>query len=84
MPSDRTYLVRSMKIAYRDGWPSAWEEDYCWGLWELLDGHPTRLLGRDGGAPEDQLLVRDWSWIADALREAYLAGCADTARELGH
>jgi hypothetical protein len=28
-----------------------------------------RIVGRDGGEPEDQSLGRDWSWVADALNE---------------
>lgn len=31
----------------------------------------------DGGEPEDQLYYRDWSWVPDALREAYEFGLKD-------
>jgi hypothetical protein len=33
----------------------------------------------DGGEPEDNSFIRDWSWVADELRNAYLQGRADAA-----
>jgi hypothetical protein len=41
---------------------------------EYDDGHPSRIVGSDGGEPEDQTLVRDWSWIVPALERAYEDG----------
>lgn len=33
----------------------------------VLDTKTNRLLGADGGEPEDQSLDRDWRWVVDAL-----------------
>jgi hypothetical protein len=42
------------------------DSDHCW---VLLDTVKRDVVGYDGGAPEDQILVRDWSWVAEALNE---------------
>lgn len=39
-------------------------EDDCW---IVVDRSTGEEIGRDGGEPEDQLLVRDWQWVAEAL-----------------
>jgi len=46
-----------------------------WLLFEFdeTDNEP-RLVGQDGGEPEDQLLVRDWSWVVKELNRAYKRG----------
>lgn len=31
----------------------------------------------DGGEPEDNSFLRDWSWVADELRNAYEQGKKD-------
>jgi len=31
----------------------------------------------DGGEPEDNSFIRDWSWVADELRAAYEQGQKD-------
>lgn len=46
------------------------EYDYRWGIWLYSDDIPLRLIGHDGGEPEDQTLYRDWAWVVDALNEA--------------
>lgn len=33
----------------------------------VLDTKTNRLLGADGGEPEDQTLGRDWNWVVSAL-----------------
>jgi len=33
----------------------------------------------DGGEPEDNSFIRDWSWVADELRNAYAQGLKDGA-----
>lgn len=38
------------------------------------DGLPVEFIGCDGAEPEDQTLLRDWSWIAPALTRAYDLG----------
>ncbi len=46
--------------------PSEWHSR--WGLWRCnAEGQPVETVGHDGGEPEDQLLVRDWSWVAEEL-----------------
>jgi len=52
-------------------------DEYNSGVFEMKDGKPIRLLGQDGGEPEDQRLYRDWSWVVDALNEAYEKGLHD-------
>ena len=38
--------------------------DYFWVLCAVdAEGRAVQALGWDGGEPEDQLLVRDWSWV---------------------
>jgi hypothetical protein len=50
----------------------------CWLLFEFdeFDKKP-RPVGQDGGEPEDQLLVRDWKWVAEELNKAYERGRKD-------
>ena len=47
----------------------------AWGdrddSWLLIDRHKRCVVGADGGEPEDQLLVRDWSWVAEALNAVH-------------
>ena len=31
----------------------------------------------DGGEPEDNSFVRDWSWVPDAIEKAYKLGIED-------
>lgn len=70
------YVVKPMDEAARLGWPDAWSDEhhYGWGLWLVEDGKPVRLLGDDTGEPEDQCLVRNWSWVAVELERAYREG----------
>lgn len=35
--------------------------------WTVIDRSTGKVIGSDGGQPEDQLLVRNWSWVVDAL-----------------
>ena len=42
--------------AYNDGFVSV-----------VRDTETREILGGDGGAPENQTLVRDWAWVVDAL-----------------
>lgn len=39
-----------------------------------LGGHIVELVAIDGGEPEDQSFRRDWSWVPDALNDAYDRG----------
>jgi len=55
-------------------------DDFHWVLVEFDDENkPLRILGEDGGEPEDQKLVRDWKWVADELNKL-----ADSERELNN
>ena len=36
-----------------------------------------KLIGVDGGEPEDQTLYRDWNWVVEALNNAYKEGFFD-------
>lgn len=38
-----------------------------WCLLEKMDDGTHRLVGMDGGEPEDQLLIRDWAWVVTEL-----------------
>lgn len=42
------------------------QEDEDFG-WVVRDRTTGEIVGEDGGEPEDQLLVRDWQWVASAL-----------------
>ena len=53
-----------------------WDEHTCYVI-EYTDDVPTRVVGRDGGEPEDQTLWRDWSWVVPALHQAYEDGKND-------
>lgn len=56
--------------------------DMRWGVIDTADG---RLVGIDGGEPEDQLLCRDWKWVVVELNllAATLAARDERVRELG-
>ena len=38
--------------------------DHCYVIMDRTTGD---RIGEDGGEPEDQLLVRDWQWVVEAL-----------------
>lgn len=43
-------------------------DEYGWCIVEVApNGKPIRVLGDDIAEPEDKLLVRDFSWVADVL-----------------
>lgn len=47
------------------------------GMFSVVEHLPNNccaIVGSDGGEPEDQLLCRDWSWVVDALNDAFEAG----------
>lgn len=59
-----------------DGSSGSWcyRDELRWHVVEFEGDTPLRIVGSDGGEPEDQLLVRDWRWVAVALNNAYEAG----------
>lgn len=73
---DRFVVVHSSE-AIKNGYPddqgtlhhlNRWHEAaFC--LYETDGEKPIRFVASDGGEPEDQLLVRDWSWVADELNK---------------
>lgn len=42
---------------------------------------PVEWISNDGGEPEDQSLWRDWDWVANALKAAYLLGKRHSVEE---
>jgi len=53
------------------------EHTYRSYLMEFPPLEKPRLIGVDGGEPEDQTLGRDWSWVVGALNDAYAQGRKD-------
>lgn len=54
------------------------DHEECQELLVRREGR-TILSGNDRGEPEDNAFCRDWSWVPDALAEAYALGHADAA-----
>lgn len=59
------------------------EKDLYGWFYCLVDfgGPSPRLVGRDGGEPEDQTLVRNWSWVADEMNKLDRAARASEREE---
>lgn len=51
-----------------------WDNHFCCIILFDNNDKPIKLIGTDGGEPEDQTLYRDWKWVVDALNEAYNLG----------
>lgn len=70
----------SGRYCYRDG--------VQWHVVEFNGDAPLCIVGSDGGEPEDQLLVRNWQWVAVALNRAYddaiEAAAAECVRRVGN
>lgn len=47
----------------------AYDEEWRSGF-RLIDTQTGEEVGRDGGEPEDQSLVRDWAWVPERLNAA--------------
>jgi hypothetical protein len=58
--------------------PNDYDDD-PYGVFLLKNGMPIKLIGTDGGEPEDQTLARNLSWIDGALDQAYALGLAHGA-----
>ena len=56
-------MTKRFIVEYRE----ASEEDRA--AWVLIDTATNTEVGRDGGEPEDQLLVRDWKWVPEVLNK---------------
>lgn len=61
------------KVPSAADWHSDWDE-YRQCIVLYIDGKPQRIVGCDGGEPEDQTLSRDWGWVTDELNEAVERG----------
>lgn len=56
------FVVRSYRDLTKE------QQAYCReDSFHLIDTETGRVVGSDGGEPEDQLLVRDWSWVVEEL-----------------
>lgn len=64
------------EFANEDGNVISWHE-YDNAIYMFDNGVAVKLLATDGGEPEDNSFVRDGSWIAGALTEAYAKGFED-------
>ncbi len=57
--------------------PGGCSPHHFWEVWDTATVPPT-FVGDDFGEPEDALLVRNFSWVADRLnriaKESYAAG----------
>ena len=77
------YKILTFKDAIKLGYSNEdYDNDPQWyeyrsGVFLMEKGIPIEMLGCDGGEPEDQTLGRDWSWIVDALNDAYRNGFDD-------
>jgi hypothetical protein len=49
--------------------PGEYASKDCWALVEFKGEIPIRIVATDGGEPEDQSLVRDWSWVKDEMNK---------------
>lgn len=45
--------------------------------WAIVDTEDGRVLGCDGGEPEDQMLLRDWSWVVEELNRLAVSSALD-------
>ncbi len=69
----------NIRVPSAEDWHSDWE-DWRQVVVEITDQTPVRILGCDGGEPEDNTLSRDWCWITDELNKAYHKGYEDGRR----
>lgn len=51
---------------FYEDWPDA---HYTNILIENLPNYTVRIVGMDGGEPEDQTLNRNWDWIVEELNK---------------
>ena len=68
-PTKGPYFIAGSDAAVVMGWANECDvpdNSFCCLLRRNEDESVT-FIGCDGGAPEDQTLNRDWSWVCDAL-----------------
>ena len=65
-------------MAYRIGYRGI-DMDYE----ELIIFHDDKEIASycDGGEPEDNFFLRDWSWVASELKRAYELGMQDAKKQ---
>lgn len=51
-----------------------YDADEVNALVKYVDNKPVEVLALDGGEPEDNSFVRDWSWVPTALERAFKQG----------
>lgn len=78
------YIVLDDDEAILAGGPAApTYSDWGWTIYRQDDtGKLLEAIGSDGGEPEDQLLVRDWKWVAPALDAAYQEGLLEGLEDM--
>ena len=79
----KRFQVIELRDAQKYGWPEAEEfgqagiSHYRRLLYECdAEDKPVRLVGYDGGEPEDQTLSRDWEWVVVELNQLADEVCA--------
>ncbi len=76
----KRFVLKNLEEAAEEGWAGTEEYDldravgwndwrYSTGLFETDGKKSIRLVGTDGGEPEDQRLYRDWEWVVDELNK---------------
>ena len=48
--------------------------DEIYALVKFVNDKPREVIAFDGGEPEDNSFIRDWSWVPGALEQAYEEG----------
>ena len=54
------------RVVHESDLPEKLRQEVPANCWVLLEG--DRIVGHDGGEPEDKILVRDLSWVLEELR----------------
>ena len=62
--ADRYVVLDNDAAAERTGTERRWLREFGWSIVDTAD---NTIVASDGGEPEDQLLVRDWSWVVKSL-----------------
>jgi hypothetical protein len=67
------YIVVNSDEAIAKGYPFADlqcpGDEWCYICYETDGEKPIRIVGSDAGEPEDKILIRNFSWVADELNK---------------
>lgn len=77
----KRYEIMSKEDAKAAGLWDGYIGDYGEVVIENLPDGTKRVIGEDGGEPEDQRLSRDWRWVVPSLNKAFQAGMDGVAEE---